>query len=280
MEIKEAILNSSLPNKDELCKLVRQSYLLRRNPKDRTSEDPLVSRMGGLPDLPRELTWPRWKTKPLSFVAQINLAELPIIPDRDLLPGKGMLYYFYDAARESIGNRQDEKESFAVLYANPDTSHEFMRTTQNQRSADERGVPARIEFDVIESEPGWEHPYVMEILGSWEKTLEYGRIVGVGSNLHEGHRILGYPKPVQTPVAMDCEAVRLGYWDENLIPKGTFREITRQGVGDWELLLQVESDEELNMYWPPDSGILYYMIRHNDLVAGRFDRSWMVKQFS
>ena len=141
MEIKEAILNSSLPNKDELCKLVRQSYLLRRDPKDTTSEDPFVSRFGGRPDLPIELPWPQWKTKPLSFVAQINLAELPEIPNRDLLPKKGMLYYFYDATRESDGNHQDEKDSLAVLYANPDTSHELKRMLPSQLNADEIYVP-------------------------------------------------------------------------------------------------------------------------------------------
>ena len=52
--------------------------------------------------------------------------------------------------------------------------------------------------------------------------LEYGKIVGVGNNLHEGHRILGYPMPVQTPVAMDCEAVRLGYWEEDSKLEGSF----------------------------------------------------------
>jgi hypothetical protein len=104
--------------------------------------------------------------------------------------------------------------------------------------------------------------------------------VAVGANITEGHRILGYPMPVQSPVAMDCEAVRLGFWEENNKPKDSIKEVTREGIGDWELLLQVASDDPLGMYWPPDMGILYYMIRRSDLAEGRFDRSWMIKQFS
>jgi uncharacterized protein YwqG len=280
MEIKEAILNSSLAHRDELCKLVRQSYWLRRDPKDPTSQDPFVSHFGGKPDLPIEVPWPLWNGKPLSFVAQINLTELPEIPDRILLPRKGMLYYFYDAEREAIGWRRDEKDSFAVLYADPDTSQAIKRELPEQLTADEIHVPARVTYEIVESEPGWEHPYIGAILESFKETLDYGRVVGVGNNLHEGHRILGYPMPVQVPVGMDCEAVRLGYYKKDSKPIGSYRDITGKGAGDWELLLQVKSDDELNMYWPPDCGVLYYMIRHDDLVEGRFDRSWMIKQFS
>jgi hypothetical protein len=280
MEITTAILNSSLPHKGELCRLVRQSYWLRRDPRDPTSTDACVSRFGGKPDLPGEIPWPGWNGKPLSFVAQINLSELPKIPERNLLPGKGLLYFFYDAQRETTGWRREEKDSFAVLYADPDPGVGIQREFPEQLTADAVHVPARITYEIVESEPGWEHPYIETILGSGKETLDYGMVVGVGHNLHEGHRILGYPTPVQLPLGMECEAVRLGYFEDESIPRGALRKMTGKGAGDWELLLQVASEHELNMYWPPDCGILYYMIRRDDLLAGRFDRSWMVKQFS
>ncbi len=279
MEIKEAILNSSLSCKDELCNLVRLSYLLDRDPKDPASVLPFVSRFGGKPDLPIEYSWPIWKGRPLSFIAQINLTELPEIPDRNFLPRSGLLYFFYDAEREAIGYELDERGSYAVLYANPDASQVINRALPDQLTDDEIIIPARIKFEIVESEPGWEHTYIGELLKSLDKSLKYGRVVSVGTNSIEGHRILGYPMPVQTPPAMDCEAIMMG-WKNSEMSNSSIKDITREGIGNWELLLQVRSDDELNMYFPPDCGILYYMIKHSDLIEGKFDRVWMIKQFS
>jgi hypothetical protein len=51
------------------------------------------SRIGGLPDLPREIEWPTHQGKKLPFLAQINLSELAG-PGNRLLPGDGWLYAF------------------------------------------------------------------------------------------------------------------------------------------------------------------------------------------
>ena len=44
-----------------------------------------------------------------------------------------------------------------------------------------------------------------------------------------------------------------------------------QPEGDWRLVLQVDSDDELGMMWG-DLGRLYLWARTEDLAAGRFDR--------
>lgn len=43
------------------------------------------------------------------------------------------------------------------------------------------------------------------------------------------------------------------------------------------LLLQLDSDQDANLMWG-DAGLLYFWIRTEDLVAGRFDRVWMTLQ--
>jgi uncharacterized protein YwqG len=40
-------------------------------------------------------------------------------------------------------------------------------------------------------------------------------------------------------------------------------------------LLQVDTDDEAGWMWG-DAGTLYYWIRRPDLLAGRFDRIWMI----
>ena len=51
-----------------------------------------ASRVGGQPDLPPDIAWPTWKGQHETFVAQIDLAELPAMPHRDLLPAHGRMW--------------------------------------------------------------------------------------------------------------------------------------------------------------------------------------------
>jgi len=58
-----------------------------------------LNQLGGRPNLPAELPWPRatpenGKDVSLDFLAQINLADLPGVAGRDALPAFGMLYFF------------------------------------------------------------------------------------------------------------------------------------------------------------------------------------------
>ncbi|MCI0701163.1 MAG: DUF1963 domain-containing protein [Planctomycetia bacterium] len=50
-------------------------------------------RIGGVPDLPEGVEWPRTEGGSLCFVAQFNLAELPELTEHPL-PTSGMLYFF------------------------------------------------------------------------------------------------------------------------------------------------------------------------------------------
>ncbi|WP_026912904.1 DUF1963 domain-containing protein [Patulibacter minatonensis] len=75
------------------------------------------SRIGGPPVLPRGTRWPVRKGRPLSFVALIDLAELPQFPGRRRLPATGTLTFF--AALERLfepesGNRPGRR--LRVLY--------------------------------------------------------------------------------------------------------------------------------------------------------------------
>jgi uncharacterized protein YwqG len=46
-----------------------------------------TNRLGGRPNLPKGLEWPTWREQPLAFVAQFDLASLPLMPD---LPRRGL----------------------------------------------------------------------------------------------------------------------------------------------------------------------------------------------
>src|SRR5438874_12521021 len=55
-----------------------------------------ATKLGGQPDLPAGFAWPQFKEKPLSFVAQIALADVVGLPGTATLPTHGLLSFFFD----------------------------------------------------------------------------------------------------------------------------------------------------------------------------------------
>ena len=55
-------------------------------------------------------------------------------------------------------------------------------------------------------------------------------------------------------------------------------ELRRPGAVDWELLLQIDTDEEGPGWMWGDVGRLYFWLRSEDLVAQRFENAWLVLQ--
>lgn len=77
------------------------------------------SHLGGLPQLPAHLDWPRGVSYgdevPMHFMAQIDCAELPPL-DSDM-PREGMLFFFAINDEEQIWNEEEAQPRVRVLYA-------------------------------------------------------------------------------------------------------------------------------------------------------------------
>lgn len=74
------------------------------------------SRLGGAPDLPAGAIWPAWEGRALSFLAQLNLAELAVFPAAAALPTAGWLSFFYDAQEQPWGYDPAHRGRAVVLY--------------------------------------------------------------------------------------------------------------------------------------------------------------------
>ena len=49
------------------------------------------------------------------------------------------------------------------------------------------------------------------------------------------------------------------------------------GAKDWRLLLQMDSDDDLDVMWG-DAGILYFWIQADEARRGDFSNAWMILQ--
>ena len=79
---------------------------------------------------------------------------------------------------------------------------------------------------------------------------------------------------VVTEAAVVSQGIYAGQPSDEL--DAAWEKACREPTG-WRLLLQVDSDDEMEMMWG-DCGMLYYCIRDEDLRARRFDDVWLVSQ--
>jgi hypothetical protein len=85
----------------------RLAVLLVRGSLPIPEDTPAKSYLGGLPRMPAHFEWPVEsffdELRSLTFVAQIDLSELPEFPERGLLPAKGTLYFFVSSDFDGVG---------------------------------------------------------------------------------------------------------------------------------------------------------------------------------
>src|SRR5262245_4445404 len=161
-----------------------------------------TSRLGGVPDLPAGWAWPEQGGKLLTFIAQINFAEVPRLPVP--LPERGVLYFFLgiDEPASNIGHR--------VLYWDGSGGE----LTRPRRPAESRFLngectafdPAAVLFVPAVSLPSFFHDPSLDVfadrLNELEERLENASGYGKSS------RLLGYPLALSSdPLAQAYVAV-------------------------------------------------------------------------
>src|SRR3954467_10697148 len=139
-DLAARIAASSLrPYASSLLEFVRPAIEL--HPVEARSADPMPvgsSHAGGVPDVGPDFEWPRARS-PLSFLLQVNLAELAPLPAAVPLPPSGLLSFFYDLVRMPWGGwpRNAATAPWRVLYTPADVP---LRRADPPRFRSERAV--------------------------------------------------------------------------------------------------------------------------------------------
>lgn len=254
-----------------------------------------LTKFGGRPDVPAHFVWERYvgedypdetpKSRPLSFIAQFDLAEISRYDTDDLLPKTGLLSFFYECETMKWGFDPKDRGCARVFYfedVNALSPAEFPDDLEDYLRFPEIGIEARSE----KSYQSFEDFLVQreKMLREWEKFEEAEKKLGIYSEEDpECSKMLGWANVIQGNMTRECELVaKRGYylgssW-EKVTPRD--RQETEQWANrDWLLLFQLDTvikdDFELMF---GDGGRIYFYIHRDDLAARNFDNVWLILQ--
>lgn len=246
--LERAGLSRILPS---VLKLLRPSIRLIVG---EASEQP-VTRLGGSPNMPAKIAWPtRRSGDPHSFLAQLDLARLGSCEGLPL-PRSGSLFFFCDAEYlPEPSDPDDVNDGIKVIYSSTSLSDNALRTPPPGLKSEYlfKGFSLKPTLDLTApAQDVWE---IRSLHLSDTESDAYGELfTHVCASDGSVHRVGGYP---------------------NLVQFGQLERTDGAGEADWQLLLQLDSENDAGTMWG-DQGKLYFMIREQDLKSLSFERAWM-----
>lgn len=266
--------------RDQLLSQAKLAATLTPGNKTVEALRPGQSKLGGKPDVPAHFTWPTKEEKPLAFIAQINLAELPAI-EGERLPNSGLLSFFYN--NEVWGFDPKDRGGFQVFYFDNESGEleahlpPPARTEKKLFGIFSKSVTIH-EYPVCPLTAGLTLTLPNELDGidltEDESDNYYDLLEAIGGH----HRFLGHAEPIQSEMELECELVTNGLYcgDSTGYHDPRAKELEKSS-GQWNLLLQIDSDDNAEMMWG-DAGRLYFWIRDQDLAGRDFSNCWMISQ--
>lgn len=294
--IEKLEINELGHHSDKFEALFRNSIRLYLNPIDESKIKLGQSKIGGRPDLPNSIDWAtetetittikkkllffdkkvtKSINKSLSFIAQINFSEISQFDVQNLLPKKGILYFFYCASQEAWGFDIKDKSKFKVIYYDGEDS---LKRIEFPADLDEY---SKFKSCVLTPKHEISLPTCFsdqyEFMSESESETFYENILE-GDSIN---KMLGYSDNIQNEMELECELVTNGLYCGDASGYNDPRRIELEpNAKDWRLLLQIDSNEpECGMMWG-DVGRLYFWIKEQDLKNKKFDKSWFSLQCS
>jgi uncharacterized protein YwqG len=258
----------------DLEPLLRSEIRIFTDPKNESEIKIGQSKIGGLPDLPNNVDWFKENNgKSLSFIAQINCSELKTFEQNLKLPDNGIIYFFYSAEQEAWGFDTKDEDKFKVYYS-ASTDNIVRKDAPSDLEAHSIYKSCILNYKNSVSLPSWENELVRNRLND----KELGSYIEITSN-EEMNKMFGYADNVQGEMELECQLVTNGlYCGDETGYNDPRRPQLEKGMGDWNLLLQIDSEEDkTGMMWG-DAGRLYFWIKEQDLKNLNFDKSWFILQ--
>lgn len=237
-----------------------------------------ASRFGGVPDLPPGFEWPRYEERPLAFLAQIDLSAFPH-PDDSELPRHGSLAFFYEVEGMKWGFDPIDRGCARVVWFETTPGSLLPTFPAVSTPRVECFAPCTLSFAPDVDLPDSRDRIFGQVYDEMTDD-EHSRYSDLASSLRPAtsHHLLGHPQLVQGDMRLECELASNGIYVGDLEAYKNTPASSLRGAHDWQLLLQVDTDEEHPGWCWGDVGRIYFWIRSADLAARRFDRTWLVLQ--
>jgi uncharacterized protein YwqG len=235
---------------------------------------PGFSKLGGDPELPAGTIWPSNERGPLTFLAQVDLAEVHAGGGPGWLPQTGALYAF----AEADGGGGDGQAA-VVLFVPELSKAETTSPPAGLPKFGARFEERRVGLQTFTSFPS------LDSLGVDVRELnveddELDELSDLPTSEFPDiplHRLGGHPNEIQeSRMTLECELGSRGLDTETIFDGDVEPKILRASKS-WRLLFQIDSDPDLGMMWG-DAGMLYILIREADARAGDFSKTWLISQ--
>ncbi len=235
-----------------------------------------ASRIGGVPDMPPDFKWPLRNGVPMSFIAQVGLGEAHAYDIHGELPARGMLWFFYDAKQETYGADPTDRGGWSVMFKEdyPGLQRIEAPTTLPAESQFKACSVSFAKEVTLSQSPKLDIPHfdwTADEVQKYETLLSTFPTPEDHGAVH--HQLLGHPQTIQDDMRLECQLASHGVTDIN-DPRAN--ELSN-GANEWQLLLQVDSDDNIGMQWG-NTGMIYYWLKTSDLQKCDFDDSWLVLQ--
>lgn len=249
-----------------LTALAQDAVAIATRPGDDTMFPPGASKLGGAPDLPSGLPWPDWNGIPLAFCAQIALTDVHHQAQAVGLPGSGLLSFFIDYQQRADGSDASMRDGWRVLFFPHDTA--LLRTALPAvLPAQGRFGAATMLFYAGLSLPA--NPTVrssaLQLTDDERRYYENWYSDQQTALPAPRHQLFGEATQLQDDIFLTCTQAAPGLRDP------------AHAAQDWQLLLQLDSDEACGMQWG-SAGMLSFVIERSALAARQFDQAWAVLQ--
>lgn len=272
--IKKSDNKLSEDDKEKIIKLIKPAIGILTKKMESDNLKIGGSKIGGKPDLPKDVSWPRVNDKDLVFCAQYNILELKKFDTENLLPEKGILYIFIGISGEWNEFSMEQKDCKIFFIENLEDLErkEYPRTLNVEgkvepaeiRYFESLTIPDDENYKLIEFDEKYEDFY----FHFYQDTEEYiaEELNDFAENMHQ---ILGEDKSVQSSIVYEFSRIELNIsyedyterWNEILENSKTFSN-----------LIQLDCfDSNTNLSKFGGSGVFYIGLKTRELENKDFN---------
>ena len=189
-----------------------------------------------------------------------------------------MLPHKTDPRPSTFRERVTIRGAWTVLHA-PDLP-EQLPPIESRPDEEIASLPhCNVNFHPVETFPSCYRGPVNELSLTDEEFDEYCKLLDEPFNGGPKHQVSGFPSPEQQDdMELECQLVTNGlYCGDTSGYEDPRANQLRSCAGNWRLLLQLDTDDDLNVMWG-DAGMIYYWVEEDKAKKGDFSNVWLVLQ--